>query len=484
MTNTPHVHSPVPVTRNAQSGFSLIELMVSITISLLILLALIAVFLNFSRNNKELAKTNSQIENGRFAIQLLQNDLVHAGFWGGYVPEFDDVTWQFVPYDAPSAVPAPCLSYASWDFSYKNNLLGIPVQGYDAVPSGCSGVVTNKMTNSDVMVVRHASSCVAGAAGCDADVTGKLYFQSSFCGDGTAGTAQGGTATSITLAAPSATSTTSRINNLYSGMTIRIISGTGAGQSNQISTYAGTTYIATVTTPWTTNPDSTSVYAIAQNVLDTTGFSLHQKGSDCATAVSAAKRKFISNIYYIRDYARSTGDGIPTLVRSAFDPGTTVALAHQSAEALIEGVESFRVELAIDDTVTRCSPSSLVDYSAAINKVDPALCSVNADPTLNTLPTNRGDGIPDSFIHCTSATPCTAAQLANVVAVKLFVLARTQEPTSGYTDTKSYCLATRNLDGSCPAAGIITPGANDHYKRHVFSTMVRLANISGRRETR
>lgn len=64
-------------------GFTLVELMVAVTIGLLIVAALLALYLNITRTNTEMAKANSLIENGRFAIQLIQNDLIHAGFWGG-----------------------------------------------------------------------------------------------------------------------------------------------------------------------------------------------------------------------------------------------------------------------------------------------------------------------------------------------------------------------------------------------------------------
>ena len=63
-------------------GFSLVELMISVVISLLILAGLSAMLVNVSSANSEMAKSNSQIENGRFAIQVLESDLVHAGFWG------------------------------------------------------------------------------------------------------------------------------------------------------------------------------------------------------------------------------------------------------------------------------------------------------------------------------------------------------------------------------------------------------------------
>jgi prepilin-type N-terminal cleavage/methylation domain-containing protein len=105
-----------PRRRIRYSGFTLIELMISVVIGLLILLALITLLVNVSRNNSEMSKTNQIIENGRFALQLLQADISHAGYWGGYVPQFDDLSLgtTAVPNDVPTAVPNPCLAYTDW----------------------------------------------------------------------------------------------------------------------------------------------------------------------------------------------------------------------------------------------------------------------------------------------------------------------------------------------------------------------------------
>ena len=111
-----------------------------------------------------------------------------------------------------------------------------------------------------------------------------------------------------------------------------------------------------------------------------------------------------------------------------------------------------------------------------------ATCAATSDDTRKMLPTNRGDGNPDEFVRCTNAVPCTAAQLTDVVAVKMFLLVRNSEASPGYRDGKSYCLASYQADGSCPAASL-TAASNDGYKRHLFSTTVRLTTISGRRET-
>lgn len=318
----------LPATRYAvhARGLSLIELMIAITLGMLVMAAVLALFLNIARNNSELAKSNRLIENGRFAIQVLQNDLVHAGFWGEMRPA------------ASLAIPDPCAAIADWDATYKANMLGIPVLGYSSttIPANCTAV-TGAQANSDVLVVRHANTCTAGSANC-AD-TGP-HIQVSGCN--------------------------------------------------------------------ATPPE-------AAYVVDIYSATFPLKKKDCTTA--AVKRKVVSNIYYVTNN---------TLMRVAFVNGV-----YQPAQPLIEGIEALRVEYGIDTT---------------------------------------GDGVPDGYESC---APCTLAQLANVVAVKVHVLARNLEATPGYTDAKAYQLG---------ATAFTVPSADVGFKRHVFSSTVRLVNPSGRRE--
>ncbi|MBE9540362.1 MAG: PilW family protein [Proteobacteria bacterium] len=373
-----------------QRGLSLVELMIAMALSLIIVAAIAQLFASMSRANQEMAKTSSQIENARFTMQFITSDLIHAGYWGSFVPEFDDLTFDDVaPTDFPANVPDPCAP-ASFPLSdtILDQLIGLPIQVYNAVPTACSTVLPNKLADTDVLVVRHANTCAPGDTNCEADVSGKLYFQASNCD----------------------------------------------------------TELGSVVLPNPLNPN----YAFDPNGHTRTQI-------DCTTLES--KRKVIQNIYYIRDYAVTIGDGIPTLMRSEFDlVGGT--LAQQAAVALVEGIERFRVELGIDkesDTNLPVDPNSVILW---------------ADTSNLTSPTNRGNGIPEPpFIHC--GTGCTAYQLANVVSVKLYILARADVATPGYTDTKDYKL------GSPAAIGPF----NDSFKRHVFSTTIRLNNIAGRRET-
>ena len=161
-----------------QRAFTLIELMIAMTIGLLMLSALLAVFLNVSRTNREMARTNILIENGRFAIQLLENDLVHAGYWGELDYTSEDPPPTFA---APTAIPNPCLAPASWTSEYKDNLLAIPVQGYTNGTGLSTCLVTGVLSTSDVLIIRHANTCVSGAANCEEAADTGPHIQVSAC---------------------------------------------------------------------------------------------------------------------------------------------------------------------------------------------------------------------------------------------------------------------------------------------------------------
>jgi hypothetical protein len=72
------------------------------------------------------------------------------------------------------------------------------------------------------------------------------------------GTAQGGSAGGITLASSSST-----VSGYYNEYYVRIAGGTGLlGEVRQIVSYDGTSRIADVAPPWTTIPDSTTLYVL------------------------------------------------------------------------------------------------------------------------------------------------------------------------------------------------------------------------------
>ena len=90
------------------------------------------------------------------------------------------------------------------------------------------------------------------------------------------GTASAGGASTITLAGGVAT------DNYYRHLVVIITSGTGAGQANIISSYVGSTKVATMVSAWITQPDNTSVFTVLgdpQVAMDSNGAVLIQTGS-------------------------------------------------------------------------------------------------------------------------------------------------------------------------------------------------------------
>ena len=327
------------------AGFTLIELMIAVTLGLIVLAALTSFFVRTSYNRSEMERSSRQIENGRYAINALRDDMMLAGFYADITQSA--AVWQ---------TPAPCQTTAAsmgWLANALSPQIPVPISIYPlgvGVPVGCT---PNILAGTDVVVIRrfNSESVAAGAA-----VGSIPYVQISEC---------------KTDVAPSSP----------------FVFNTGAGG----------------------------------------GFSAHQR--DCAA--TANLWRYREQVYYIRDYSTTVGDGIPTLVRMELDDnaGTLV----MNPVPLVEGIENLRVDLGVD---------------------------------------NDGDGSPDAWRRCDAALPCTATDLSNVMAAKVYLISRNLEETREYTDDKTYDLGT---SGTVTAAG-------DHYKRHVYSALISLLNRIGPRE--
>lgn len=70
-------------------------------------------------------------------------------------------------------------------------------------------------------------------------------------------TAQAGSASSLTLDTGA-----SSLTNNYKGLWLVLLSGTGAGQCRAITSYDGTTKVASITPDWNTIPDSTTGFSV------------------------------------------------------------------------------------------------------------------------------------------------------------------------------------------------------------------------------
>jgi Tfp pilus assembly protein PilW len=137
-----------------------------------------------------------------------------------------------------------------------------------------------------------------------------------------------------------------------------------------------------------------------------------------AVAVPRADWEYRPSIYYIRQFANTPGDGIPTLCRKVLrgvGPGMTT-------ECMATGIEDLQIEYGIDTSL---------------------------------------DGHPNVY-----ATAPSLTDMQNVVSARIFLLARTTDIDTRYTNDKTYSISN---------APDYTPG--DTFHRRVFSTNVSIQNI-------
>jgi type IV pilus assembly protein PilW len=302
-----------PVRRRAMRGFSLIELMISITIGLMILAALTAVFVNSSNANREMRNSSEQIENGRFAIELITEDVRHAGFYGRLS------TLPAVPATAPDPCAAPTAGAVS---DTVNAGLALPVQrvSSSSIPSGCNTLLTaaNLAPNSDIIVVRRTSTTPLKITCTNAATVaaGVVYLQTipsaaemQFAVAGSVDSTK-----NVTGAAYSATMVT-RDQTVTAGTTAGTCAAAVAGQFPLITA-----------TMW---PYFVHIYFVAPCSVPNGG------GSVCTGS------------------ADDQGKPIPTLKR--LEMGANGAF---SIVPLVEGIQAIRAEYGVDNTPATADPGT------------------------------------------------------------------------------------------------------------------------------
>ena len=353
---------PLP---SRMAGVSLIELMIAIALGLIVLAGLATLFANQSAARSEMERSSRQIENGRYAMELLGDDLRTAGFYG-------ELNVKGPAYAPPGALTDPCsFNPVDWVSSIPFHVVGYDNGGGGAQPT-CVGA--DLKANTDIVVIRRVSTCEAGIAGCTGVINGKPYIQVSRC------------STEVGLLPAQ--------NNLYEF-----------------------------------------------GLSGTQGFTRRQR--DCATA--ATLRQYYTRIYYIStDNGANPPSNVPTLKRLDYNDTTNAWVV----SPMVEGIEELQLEYGID-TDGDGDPDG---YTADPNTFNPPGC-VGCTPTNN---------------------------WANVMTVRIHLIARNIEASVNYTDSKTYTLG-RNAAGA--PITVAYAGTDATYRRHAYNSLVRIVNPAERRDT-
>lgn len=179
-----------------------------------------------------------------------------------------------------------------------------------------------------------------------------------------------------------------------------------------------------------------------QLVYDKSSANFTLLGKTCSSGSPAELRKYVVRSYYLAgcDNCASGGDSTPTLKVAEFINGSI------QVSSLVAGIQDVHLSYGVD-TDGNGSPDCYVDNPAIDNS---AACTGSSGYAWTNATTNW----------------------ANVTAVRVTVLARNLDATTGWNDTRTYDLGRAAPDGPY----------NDAYKRHVYSAVARLWNVGGVRE--
>lgn len=172
-----------------QRGFTLIELMIGITVGLFIVAGLALLFANTSYSRNELEKSSRMIENGRYAADLLRDEIQMAGYY--------DILG--LPAGGAFTLAATC-DTGNVGFDTAAITVPIPIRGFDGWPTDCAtSYGPNYRTGTDSIVIRRVSSTAISR---DSVVSGTKYLQVSACAKDAPSTpfiVAGGTPSNFTL---------------------------------------------------------------------------------------------------------------------------------------------------------------------------------------------------------------------------------------------------------------------------------------------
>lgn len=155
-------------THKSALGFSLVELMVAMAIGLVLIAGLAMLFANSSQTGNELEKSIRQIENGRYALELLNEDVSVAGYYG-------EVSTTGITQGAASAC-ATTVATLGWNNATLT--VPVPITGFSATEAAALACLSNHKDGTTALVLRRmdTAAVVAGTA-----TDGSVYLQTSRC---------------------------------------------------------------------------------------------------------------------------------------------------------------------------------------------------------------------------------------------------------------------------------------------------------------
>ena len=369
-----------------QRGLTLVELMIALTLGLVLLVGIGSLFVYTSRSNRQNDMLASMQDQARFALSTLSRDLSMAGYWGG-MGRVEDVQpdYDATPFSDTTASSVLTSALDCGASSTDNWALRLKVKDGGTVARSNRIEFRNQNTTAAITAKWR---CVGGyRSGTDALAIRRAAGQVAL--------------TQSTAA--------SQVNGIPYGFYLM-----SNGVAGALVRWPGTA---------TTTSDN-AAFTTVPVISPPRSFS-----------------RFLPRIYYVRDYARTAGDGTPALCRkelctsgysgsgeTATCSGSGSALGFYT-ECLAEGIEDLQITWGID---------------------------------------TDGDGVADKYLPTTDDKTIAI----NAITAQIAVRVRSSTADTSYTDEKTYTIGD---SGDYTPASDSDTSAKRYYRR-VYSTTVYLRN--------
>lgn len=336
----------------SSKGFTIVEMMVALALSLVAIGAVVSVYIASAKNYEQDEKYSRLQEIGRYALVQIADDLSMTDYWGRVLAP-DTITTGLTTVANDCADSADILN-AVTGILYNNGHVG------STTFTPCTEITTDQQANTDVLVLKR----VEGTFTATKDATDFTDLD----GDN--------------------------------------------DRTETISDYGFS------------NLQLGTVYLRSNN---TTGSFIDNADSSNTPTSGESDWRYTPRIYFIRDHFQTAGDGIPSLCRmelvSGNEMGNSETDTANEPQCIAEGVQDLNIEFGVDTDTDLIANTYL------------------SDPTL--------------------------AELEQAVSAKIYLLARSEQPVTGYTNSKTYQLGSVSLGPF-----------NDNFYRQVFTTTVSLRNTA------
>ena len=149
-----------------QQGFSLIEIFISLAVGTVLVAGVLSVFVSMKSTTTETTSFGALQENGRFAVQILTEDLMRVGFWGDLNGELTTNKLTQVPGQNGS----DCIGEGANNTSFPQDVGHFrEVWGETSVNSTGLSCITNAVSGSDILQIKRVVSSTTAEANIDDD---------------------------------------------------------------------------------------------------------------------------------------------------------------------------------------------------------------------------------------------------------------------------------------------------------------------------